>query len=100
MTILVTGAAAYIGSHTLVTLLEAGQKVVALGNYCNSKPEAFRRVAEIAGKTFPIYRADVRERTALDPIFVAYRIDAAIHFAGLKTVDESVQEPLAITITI
>lgn len=94
MTILVTGAAGYIGSHTLVALLEAGHEVIALDNYCNSKPKALKRVAEIAGKTFPIYQADVRERAAVSPIFVAHRIDAAIHFAGLKAVGESVQEPL------
>jgi UDP-glucose 4-epimerase len=94
MIILVTGAAGYIGSHTLVFLLEAGHEPVAVDNYCNSKPEALRRVSQITGKQFPIYEADVRDKAALDRIFTAHRIDAVIHFAGLKAVGESVQKPI------
>jgi len=93
MNVLVTGGAGYIGSHTLVSLLEAGHEVVAVDNYCNSKPLALERVAEIAGKTFPHYELDVRDRVALDRVFSAQRIDAVIHFAGLKAVGESVQKP-------
>ncbi|ACB76252.1 UDP-glucose 4-epimerase GalE [Opitutus terrae] len=94
MTILVTGAAGYIGSHTLVALLESGHQPVALDNYANSKPEALRRVSEITGKTFPIYEGDACDRGALERIFREQRIDAAIHFAGLKAVGESVRIPL------
>jgi UDP-glucose 4-epimerase len=95
MNCLITGAAGYIGSHTLVSLLEAGHDVVAVDNYSNSKPEALKRVGEIAGRTFPIYEADVRDEAALKRIFAAHPIDAVIHFAGLKAVGESVQKPLA-----
>jgi len=95
MTILVTGAAGYIGSHTLVSLLATGHDVVAVDNYSNSKPEALKRVGEIANRTFPIYEADVRDAAALKRIFATHPIDAVIHFAGLKAVGESVQKPLA-----
>ena len=95
MTVLITGAAGYIGSHTLVSLLEAGHDVVAVDNYSNSKPEALKRVGEIAGRTFPIYEADVRDKAALAHVFAAHHIDAVIHFAGLKAVGESVEKPLA-----
>jgi len=94
MTVLVTGAAGYIGSHTMVSLVKAGKDVVAADNYCNSKPEALRCVAEVTGKVFPIYEVDVRDRAALGRIFAAHRVDAVIHFAGLKAVGESVQKPL------
>jgi len=92
--ILVTGAAGYIGSHTLVALLEAGYHPVAVDNYSNSKPEALKRVAQITGKEFPVYAMDVRDRAGLGRIFDEHRIDAVIHFAGLKAVGESVQRPL------
>jgi len=95
MNCLITGAAGYIGSHTLVSLLEAGHDVVAVDNYSNSKPEALKRVGEIAGRTFPIYEADVRDQASLSRVFSAHRIDAVIHFAGLKAVGASVEEPLA-----
>jgi UDP-glucose 4-epimerase len=93
-TILVTGAAGYIGSHTLVSLLGAGHDVIAVDNYSNSKPAALERAEEISGKTFPHCELDVRDRAALDRAFAAHRIDAVIHFAGLKAVGESVQKPL------
>jgi UDP-glucose 4-epimerase len=95
MTVLITGAAGYIGSHTLLSLLEARHDVVAVDNYCNSKPESLKRVGELAGRAFPIYEADVRDKAALGRIFAEHRIDAVIHFAGLKAVGESVAKPLA-----
>ncbi|MFT3783339.1 MAG: UDP-glucose 4-epimerase GalE [Nibricoccus sp.] len=95
MSILVTGAAGYIGSHTVVALLEAGHEVVAVDNFDNSKPLALERVAQITGKQFAHYRADVRDRAALANLFKTHAIKAVIHFAGLKAVGESVQKPLA-----
>lgn len=94
-TILVTGAAGYIGSHTCVELLSNGYVVVAVDNLCNSSEEALKRVEQITGHVIPFYKADVRDRAALDALLRTHRIDAAIHFAGLKAVGESVAEPLA-----
>ncbi|KIF82705.1 UDP-glucose 4-epimerase GalE [Noviherbaspirillum autotrophicum] len=94
-TILVTGASGYIGSHTCVELLGAGYSVVALDNLCNSSPEALRRVEKITGCVIPFYEADVRDRLALTALLRTHRIDAAIHFAGLKAVGESVDQPLS-----
>ena len=94
-TILVTGAAGYIGSHTCVELLASGYAVVALDNLCNSSSESLRRVERIAGQPVPFYEADVRDKAALDALLRTHRIDAAIHFAGLKAVGESVQKPLS-----
>ncbi|HEY0844078.1 MAG TPA: UDP-glucose 4-epimerase GalE [Noviherbaspirillum sp.] len=94
-TILVTGAAGYIGSHTCVELLSAGYAVVAVDNLSNSSPEALKRVEKITGHVIPFYEADVRDRLALNALLRTHRIDAAIHFAGLKAVGESVAQPLA-----
>ena len=94
-TILVTGAAGYIGSHTCVELLSAGYSVVALDNLSNSSAESIRRVERITGRIIPFYEADVRDRLALNALLRTHAIDAAIHFAGLKAVGESVKEPLA-----
>lgn len=94
-TILVTGAAGYIGSHTCVELLTAGYAIVAVDNLCNSSVEALRRVEKITGHVIPFYDADVRDRLTLNALLKTHRIDAAIHFAGLKSVGESVAEPLA-----
>lgn len=94
-TILVTGASGYIGSHTCVELLAAGYQVVALDNLSNSSPEALKRVEKITGRSVTFYKADVRDRAALDALLKAHRVDAAIHFAGLKAVGESVEQPLA-----
>lgn len=94
-TILVTGAAGYIGSHTCVELLNAGHTVIALDNLCNSSRESLHRVERITGKTLQFFCADVRDRATLDAILKAHDIDAAIHFAGLKAVGESVAMPLA-----
>ncbi|MBR5151956.1 MAG: UDP-glucose 4-epimerase GalE [Clostridia bacterium] len=94
MKILVTGGAGYIGSHTCVQLLDAGYEVVIVDNLCNSSEEAVRRVADLTGKTPVFYEADVCDEDALDRIFTEHNIDAAIHFAGLKAVGESVAIPL------
>ena len=93
-TILVTGATGYIGSHTCVELLEAGFRVVAVDNLSNSSPRSLDRVAEITGKKVIFHQADVRDKSALDDILRAHRIDAVVHFAGLKAVGESVAKPL------
>ena len=93
-TILVTGAAGYIGSHTCVELLAAGFDVVALDNLCNSSAESLGRVREIAGRDLTFHHGDVRDRALLQRVFAASRIDAVIHFAGLKAVGESVRLPL------
>ena len=94
MNILVTGGAGYIGTHTCIKLIEAGHKIVVVDNYVNSKPEAVRRVKEITGTEFPFYFADVCDISAMKKIFAENRIDAVIHFAGLKAVGESVKLPL------
>lgn len=93
-TILVAGAAGYIGSHTCVELLSSGYAVVALDNLCNSSASALKRVEKISGHVIPFYETDVRDRVALDAILKAHRVDAVIHFAGLKAVGESVEQPL------
>lgn len=94
MKILVTGGAGYIGSHTCIVLLEKGYDVVVVDNFSNSKPEAVRRIKKLAGKDLTFYEADVCDEEALDKIFAAEKVDAVIHFAGLKAVGESVQIPL------
>ena len=94
MTILVTGGAGYIGSHTCVELLNRGYDVVIIDNLVNSSEKAVARVAEITGKKPAFYKADVRDRAALDRIFETHDIGCAIHFAGLKAVGESVRMPL------
>ena len=94
MTILVTGGAGYIGSHTAVELLEAGHDVVVADNLCNASEESVARVEQIAGKKVRFYKADVRDAAALEQIFAENAIDWVIHFAGLKAVGESVAKPL------
>lgn len=94
MSVLLTGGAGYIGSHTCVELLNAGYEVVVVDNYVNSQYEAIRRVEQITGKKVKAYEADVCDREAMDKLFAAEKIDAVIHFAGLKAVGESVAEPL------
>ncbi|GAA4034281.1 UDP-glucose 4-epimerase GalE [Actimicrobium antarcticum] len=93
-TILVTGAAGFIGSHTCVELLAAGFDVVALDNLCNSSSISLERVRQIAGRPVDFRQGDVRDRAALAAIFSSVHIDAVIHFAGLKAVGESVAKPL------
>ena len=94
MTVLVTGGAGYIGSHTLVCLLNLGYEVVVYDNLVNSSIKALRRVEEIAGKDLEFVEGDVTDSRALDDLFAKYSIDAVIHFAALKAVGESSQRPL------
>lgn len=94
MSILVTGGAGYIGSHTCLELLLAGYEVVVVDNLSNSKEEALRRVQEITGKTLTFHRVDLLDKAALEATFAAHKIDSVIHFAGLKAVGESVSIPL------
>lgn len=93
-TVLLAGGAGYIGSHTAVELLNAGYDVVVVDNYANSSPEAISRVEKITGKTVKLYEADVKDGAKLAEIFHENKIDAVIHFAGLKAVGESVQKPI------
>lgn len=94
MSILVTGGAGFIGSHTCIELLKAGYDVVVVDNFYNSKREALRRTAELAKKEFAFYECDIRDEEGLDKIFKNEKIDAVIHFAGLKSVPESCKKPL------
>lgn len=94
MRVLVTGGAGYIGSHTCIELLNAGHEVVVVDNLCNSKISVLDRVQKISGRPVLFYNLDVRDKAALSAVFAAHKIDAAIHFAGLKSVGESVSMPL------
>ena len=94
MAILITGGAGYIGSHTMVELLEAGRELVVVDNFLNSKPESLKRVKEITGKDFKFYEVDLLDYDALDKVFCENDIDSCIHFAGLKAVGESCAKPL------
>ena len=94
MKILVTGGAGYIGSHTSVILLEQGHEVVIADNLCNSKRVAVDRVEELTGKKVTFYQYDVCDEEKMREIFSKEKIDAVIHFAGLKAVGESVSIPL------
>jgi UDP-glucose 4-epimerase len=95
MNVLITGGAGYIGSHTVLALVEAGYRPVILDNFSNSCAEAVARIRELAGDTtLPFIEADLMDREALNAVFTTYPIDAVIHFAGLKAVGESVGAPL------
>jgi len=93
-TILVTGGAGYIGSHTVLLLLEAGHKVVVLDNLSNSSPESLRRVEQLTGKAVTFREGDIRDAACLDALFAEFAVSGVVHFAGLKAVGESVAEPL------
>ncbi len=94
MKILLAGGAGYIGSHTCVELLNSGYEVIVADNFSNSCPEAIKRVEEITGKSVPLYEADVCDSKAVEKIFSENKIDAVIHFAGLKAVGESCEKPV------
>ena len=94
MSILVTGGAGYIGSHTVVELQNAGYEVVVVDNLVNSSREALKRVEKITGKPVTFYEADINDKEALEKIFAQEKIESCIHFAGLKAVGESVAKPL------
>lgn len=93
-TVLVTGGAGFIGSHTSIELLNAGYDIIILDNFVNSKPESLKRIKELTGKDFKFYQADIRDEEAMTKVFAENKIDAVIHFAGLKSVPQSVKEPL------
>ncbi|ALV42386.1 UDP-glucose 4-epimerase [Pseudarthrobacter sulfonivorans] len=94
MKVLVTGGAGYIGSHTVLCLLEGGHEVVVLDNLLNSNAESMRRVEELTARTLGFRKCDLLDREALDAVFRDDKFDAVIHFAGLKAVGESVAKPL------
>ena len=94
MSVLITGGAGFIGSHTAVEFLEAGYDIVVADNFSNSSPKALERIKEITGKEFRFYEVDLCDKAALEKVFVENpEIDSAIHFAGLKAVGESVALP-------
>ena len=93
-TVLVTGGAGFIGSHTCVELLGAGNDVVVVDDYSNSHPESLDRVREITGKPVAVHSVDRRDRAGLSAVFEAHPIDAVIHFAAKKAVGESTEIPL------
>lgn len=95
MNVLLTGGAGYIGTHTCIELINAGHTVVVADNFSNSSPKAIERVEEITGKKIPLYNIDVCDVGALDKLFAENKIDAVIHFAGLKAVGESCEIPVA-----
>ncbi|MCR2822034.1 UDP-glucose 4-epimerase GalE [Lederbergia panacisoli] len=94
MVVLITGGAGYIGSHTCVELLQAGYEIIVLDNYRNSHPESLKRVEQITGRGFKVYRGDLLDEKSIEKVFIENNIEAVIHFAGLKAVGESVQIPL------
>ena len=93
-TILVTGGVGYIGSHTVLELLQAGYEVIIADNLCNSNLECLSRVQQLAGREAMFHNIDIRDKSALAALFAQHDINAVIHFAGLKAVGESVAEPL------
>ncbi|WP_043978876.1 UDP-glucose 4-epimerase GalE [Priestia megaterium] len=94
MSILVTGGAGYIGSHTCLELLNAGYEIVVIDNLSNSKPESLKRVSELAKKDFKFYNGDLLDEKTVEKVFSENKIDAVIHFAALKAVNESIEIPL------
>lgn len=94
MAILVTGGAGYIGSHTVIELLNEGREVVIVDDYSNSKPEVLNRIKELSGKDFVFHEVDITDKDALKEVFKQHDLEAVIHFAGYKAVGESVAKPL------
>ena len=94
MTLLVTGGTGYIGSHTVLQLIEGGYEVVVLDNLSNSSIESLRRVELLVSKNIPFVKADIIDKDELKKILTSYNIEAVLHFAGLKSVGESVDKPL------
>lgn len=93
MKILVTGGSGYIGSHTVIELIKAGHEAIVLDNLYNSSEKSLERVEQITGAKIPFYKVDIRDREGLEKVFKAEKIDACIHFAGLKAVGESCVKP-------
>lgn len=94
MSILVTGGTGYIGSHTVLELLQQGEDVVVVDNLVNSSQESLKRVAELTGKACTFYQGDILDKTFLDSVFAKHSIKSVVHFAGLKAVGESVAKPI------
>ncbi|EMG7904517.1 UDP-glucose 4-epimerase, partial [Enterobacter hormaechei] len=94
MQILVTGGAGYIGSHTVLELLMRGVEVVVIDNFVNSSQVSLERITELCGKSPVLYKGDVRDKKLLQRVFTEQNINSIIHFAGLKSVSESIQKPL------
>ncbi|NOU92992.1 UDP-glucose 4-epimerase GalE [Paenibacillus sp. LMG 31456] len=94
MAVLVTGGVGYIGSHTCVELLNSGYEIIVVDSLTNSKPEVLNRIRELAGKDFPFHHLDLLDRAAMEKVFSNNSIEAVIHLAGLKAVEESVELPL------
>lgn len=94
MNILLAGGAGYIGSHTAVELLNAGHNVVIVDDYSNSSPVVIERIEQITGKKVIAYEADVKDKAAMRKVFGENKLECVIHFAGLKAVGESVQQPV------
>ena len=94
MNILLAGGAGYIGSHTAVQLLNEGHEVIIVDNYSNSNPEVINRIEKITGKKVVVYTADIKDKEAVDLVFDQNKIDCVIHFAGLKAVGESIEQPI------
>lgn len=95
MNILVTGGTGFIGAHTTAVLQQAGHRVIILDNLCNSSAQVLARLEQISGSRPVFYQGDIRDRTLLQRVFAEHAIDSVIHFAALKAVGESVQQPLA-----
>ena len=94
MSILVTGGAGFIGSHTVVELLEKGEEIVIVDNFCNSSPNVLDKIKTITGKDFKFYEIDLLDEENLEKVFKENNIESVIHFAGLKAVGESVEKPI------
>ncbi len=95
MKILVTGGAGYIGSHTCIELINSGYEIVVIDNLCNSSQESIRRVEKLSKSDIPFYNIDVRNKVELIKIFEKYSFEGVVHFAGLKAVGESIENPFA-----